>query len=264
MKNAKTVLAFLLALVMLLSVVSTAVYAEDDCEHKWVAGEVVEPTCEKAGYTPYTCSACDATENRDEKEALGHDWDDENAEIDVPTCTQDGLKTIPCKRCEAKKTESLKALGHKWSDKGVVTAPTCTEMGYTTHACERCDATDKRDFVRATGHRAFACSDESTHICTACGTPFAHSFNEWSYDGNNGFFKDGTESRRCCDKGCGYEEHRIVENTNTFHKIVGGATGFGAFLLAAALSPLSWIVKTFNPALHQQIEDAIRELLAQK
>lgn len=185
MKNAKTVLAFLLAMVMLLSVVPIAAYAKD-CEHKWVAGDVVEPTCEEAGYTPYTCSVCDAT--------------------------------------------------------------------------------DKRDFVLATGHRTFACSDadESTHICTDCGKPFAHSFNEWSYDGNNGFFKDGTESRHCCDKGCGYEEHRMVENTSTFHKIVSGATGFGAFLLAASLSPLSWIVKTFNPALHQQIEDAIRDLLAQK
>ena len=43
--------------------------------HDMVAGEVTAPTCTEKGYTTYECSRCDATEIKDETEALGHTYE---------------------------------------------------------------------------------------------------------------------------------------------------------------------------------------------
>ena len=43
--------------------------------HDMVAGAVTAPTCTEKGYTTYECSRCDATEIKDETEALGHTYE---------------------------------------------------------------------------------------------------------------------------------------------------------------------------------------------
>lgn len=47
------------------------------CDHNFVAGSVVAPTCTARGYTVYTCSACGSTENRDYTEPTGHSYADD-------------------------------------------------------------------------------------------------------------------------------------------------------------------------------------------
>lgn len=47
------------------------------CDHNFVAGSVVAPTCTARGYTVYTCSACGSTENRNYTEPTGHSYADD-------------------------------------------------------------------------------------------------------------------------------------------------------------------------------------------
>jgi len=46
----------------------------------------------------------------------------------------------------------LAPLGHDFVQ-GETVAPTCTENGYTLYACARCDVTEKRNIVKASGHK---------------------------------------------------------------------------------------------------------------
>lgn len=48
------------------------------CEHDWVAGTPVAATCTEDGYTPYTCSKCNAVKTGDVVPATGHDFGDDN------------------------------------------------------------------------------------------------------------------------------------------------------------------------------------------
>ena len=87
------------------------------CDHDWVAGTVVEPTCTEEGYTLYTCSKCMATETRDIQPALGHASDGNT------DCSKDTL----CTRCGAVLIPS----GHQW------TAGTSQE-NKIIYTCTRC------------------------------------------------------------------------------------------------------------------------------
>ena len=114
--------------------------------HDFAAGEVVAPKCEEQGYTIYDCSRCDATENRDVVAALGHKYDQNNADakyLATPaTCTAKATyyKSCSCGQFDAEKSEKFEygeiaVDAHDW-DEGVYTEPTCTADGYTTYTCK--------------------------------------------------------------------------------------------------------------------------------
>lgn len=79
-------------------------------------------------------------------ECTKHDWDEGKVTTE-PTCTKDGIKTYTCKNCATTKTETIKALGHDYSNEWTIDkAATCTEEGSKSHHCTRCD--DKKDVSR--------------------------------------------------------------------------------------------------------------------
>ena len=84
-------------------VAGSIVVEEQTCDHNWVAGTPVPPTCTEAGYTPYTCSVCGKTENRDEVPALNHSFTNYVSDGNA-TCKDDGTKTAKCDRCDATDT----------------------------------------------------------------------------------------------------------------------------------------------------------------
>jgi len=98
--------------------ISRETVAIDPLGHDFVAGEVVPATCTEAGYTVYTCSRCDATENRDEVPAPGHTPAEAVEENVVPaTCTEAGSKdlVVYCSVCGAeisRETQVIEAPGH--------------------------------------------------------------------------------------------------------------------------------------------------------
>ena len=147
------------------------------CAHQWVAGETVPPTCTEAGYTPYTCSLCNATKNDDFVDALGH-TEGEPVIVEA-TCTEDGSKTVSCTVCEEViSTEVLKATGHTPGEPVIVEA-TCTENGSKTVSCTVCEAVISTEVLEATGHTTVnkvitypTSTEEGSYVkyCTVCET----------------------------------------------------------------------------------------------
>ena len=104
--------------------------------------------------------------------ALGHDFGDWILTTE-PTCTEEGVETRTCSRCEEAETRPVDALGHDYI--AVVTAPTCTEQGYTTHTCSRCGDEYVDTYVDALGH----------------------DFGEWILTTEPTCTEEGVETRTC-------------------------------------------------------------------
>ena len=187
--------------------------------HKEVKDAAVAATCEKAGKTEGShCSVCGKViKAQKEVPALGHNWDSGKI-TKAATCTEAGVKTYTCTRCQKTKTEEIKATGHKevkdaavaatcekagktegshcsvcgkvikaqkevpvlghsWDAGKITKAATCTETGVKTHTCIRCQKT-KTEEVKATGHKFSAWKTSSkatiyspakqTRECTSC------------------------------------------------------------------------------------------------
>ena len=78
-------------------------------------------------------------------ECTKHDWNEFEVTTE-PTCTKDGIKTYTCKNCSTTKTETIKALGHDYSNEWTIDKEsTCQEEGSKSHHCSRCD--DKEDIT---------------------------------------------------------------------------------------------------------------------
>ena len=152
--------------------------------------EVVVPTCTAGGYTKHTCSVCGDSYTDAATAAKGHDWND-GVVTTAPGCVTTGVKTYTCANCEERKTEEIKADGHKHVA-GTPVAPTCTEAGYTTYTCA-CGDSYNADETEPKGHSYEAVVTNptcitggyTTHTC-ACGDsyvdektePQGHSWNE--------------------------------------------------------------------------------------
>ena len=107
-----------------------------------------------------------------------HEWD-AGVITKKPTCTEDGVKTFTCKKCNTTREETITHEGHK-SDAGTITTePTCTETGVKTYKCTVCGNVIKTEPVPANGHKSDAgtitteptCTEkgEKTYKCTVCG-----------------------------------------------------------------------------------------------
>ncbi len=91
--------------------------AESGCAHNYTEVVTVS-TCEKSGYTTYTCSNCGDTYTGNETAALGHDYVETAVNA---TCTEAGSVTTTCSRCDYESVQEITALGHNYTS--VVTAP---------------------------------------------------------------------------------------------------------------------------------------------
>ena len=168
------------------------------CEHDYES-VVTEPTCEKGGYTTYTCKLCGHSSVGDETETTGHSFVDGACEhcgaidpavceheyesvVTEPTCEDAGYTTHTCTLCgDVKIDTEVEALGHSYGEDGtctacgqtkpcehafedVVTEPTCEEPGYTTHTCTLCGEVVVDTETEALGH-----SYGEDGVCTNCG-----------------------------------------------------------------------------------------------
>ncbi|MCM1485112.1 MAG: methyl-accepting chemotaxis protein, partial [Faecalibacterium sp.] len=148
--------------------------------------EVKTPaTCTEMGVTTYKCVRCDATEDRTDIAALGHNYE---STVTEPTCTEGGYTTHTCSRCDDSYTDSeTEALGHECTVFVEVKTPaTCTEMGVTTYKCIRCDATEDKTDIEALGHNYESTVTEptcteggyTTHTCSRCDDSYTDSETE--------------------------------------------------------------------------------------
>ena len=112
------------------------------------SSDVTQPTCDKMGYTTYTCVDCGDSYKGDYTDPTGHNY---KTAVTKPTCTTLGYTTYTCASCgDSYKSDYVELLGHNY--KAVVTAPTCTEGGYTTFTCSRCGDSYVANYTAALGH----------------------------------------------------------------------------------------------------------------
>ena len=126
--------------------------------------ELKAADCENEGLRIHTCTVCGYAETEN-LNPLGHDWEDEFTVDKEATCTEDGSKSIHCKRCDAVKDSTvIPATGHDTEIVGTK-EPTCTEAGYTGDlVCKKCgEIVELGKAIPATGHSF------KDGKCTVCG-----------------------------------------------------------------------------------------------
>ena len=152
-------------------------------------------------------------------ECTKHDWDQGKVTTE-PTCTKEGIKTYTCKNCATTKIETIKSLGHDYSNEWTVDKEaTCTQEGSKSHHCTRCD--DKKDVTvipklnhnwdsgvettKATcakdGVKTYTCKDcktTKTETINALGHNYS---NDWTIDKAATCQEEGSKSHHCtrCD-----------------------------------------------------------------
>ena len=166
--------------------------------HKTELKNTKEATCTAKGYTgDKVCKNCGKTiEKGKDVAALGHSWDAGKITTKA-TCTEKGAKTYTCAVCDATKTESIAALGHKTELKNTKEA-TCTAKGYTgDKVCKTCGKTiEKGKDVAALGHSWDAgkittkatCTEKGvkTYTCKTCSATKSESIAAISHNYKNG------------------------------------------------------------------------------
>ncbi len=188
--------------------------------HKYILTKRDAPTCESDGVLYGKCSRCSKTITKQDAKnpALGHDWTDngdgtatcgregceKNHTHDLdsgtttvaPTCTTTGEKKYCCAytNCPYKKTESLKATGHKNKETRNYKKPTCKYEGYTGDTyCKDCGTllssgkpTKKfdHDWNSGTVTKKATCKEEGsvTYTCENCGETETVSTKKTKHD----------------------------------------------------------------------------------
>lgn len=163
---------------------------------------VVEPTCTADGYTEHKCKDCGRVVRSDVTKALGHDY--ASKITTKASCTEDGVLTYICTRCDESYTEKIPATGHKYND--VVTEASCDKGGYTLHTCANCGDTYKDKFTAPTGHKytkatvkQASCKTDGVDVytCDTCGD----SYSEVIKAKGHVYASEVTKKANCTDDG---------------------------------------------------------------
>lgn len=120
------------------------------------------------------------------------------------TCTEDGVLTYICTRCDESYTEKIPATGHKYND--VVTEASCDKGGYTLHTCANCGDSYKDNFIAPTGHKytkttvkQASCETDGVNVytCDTCGD----SYSEVIKAKGHVYASEVTKKANCTDDG---------------------------------------------------------------
>ena len=160
---------------------------------------VTAPTCEAAGYTTYTCSACDHSYVADATAALNH-----NIVVDeavAPTCTETGLTAGEhCSRCDYKVAqETVDALGH-----------TAGEVVVENNVDPDCVNAGKYDNVVYCS----VCVEELSRE-TVTVKALGHTWGDWITDVPATEEVEGTKHREC--ENCDATENGIIPTLDHVH-----------------------------------------------
>ena len=124
--------------------------------------KVVDPTCDKQGYTLHTCSLCGDTYKDEYTDATGHSYKDK---VVKPTCTEGGFTLHVCEICnDTYVDEETEALKHNFKETWE-----SNEKGHY-HVCARCGIPSEieehvPDYDEATTEHGIT--------CTVCGYEIA-------------------------------------------------------------------------------------------
>ena len=147
------------------------VTATPPCLHETTNTETVDATCTTAGYTKVTCAECGEIISYVTVDALGHN-NVETGRTEA-TCTETGSVTYVCSRCSETTTETIEALGHEYdTENAEIIEATCTETGSITYTCTRC-GDNVSQTIPAKGHTpgdwVIISDTQQVRYCTVCG-----------------------------------------------------------------------------------------------
>lgn len=193
-------------------------HAYDD-EHS----EKHEADCTHSGYTTYTCTRnCGNTINVYDKDAEGHVWS-KTAFDSTATCTERGMATYKCEKCNSTIEVEAAALGHDYSELTETVEATCNSVGHKTYKCSRsrCEATHTEYSDKLGGHKFGALQEIQTATdvlpgikvrkCETCGLyeyDYTAPTGAHEYDGGVVTKKatctqDGEKTYTCISEHCG-------------------------------------------------------------
>ena len=168
-------------------------------EHHYDIIEVVDPTCERDGYTKYTCSVCGHFYIADYVPHTGHTYTSDFKVILEPTCHSTGVKARTCKYCgqidpdDAHYVE-IQELPHNYGDWVFTTDPTCETNGVKVRTCQNPGCAEK---------------DEG-HTQTVVVGKLGHNYGEWKVVKESTCVMNG-EKQRVCDRCGGIDTAEIAK-----------------------------------------------------
>ena len=165
------------------------IYEQTDYGHV-LKDVLVEATCTESASINSVCELCEeviktkAVVGEDNK-PLGHDLvlDTSNEDYKAQSCTDAGVGTYVCSRCDYTVSKSEAALGHKWTEEGELVDAGCEHGAGIKYTCENgCGEVKIDEFTddrkeEALGHEleeeviAPTCSEKGYTLvtCTRCG-----------------------------------------------------------------------------------------------
>ena len=104
--------------------------------------EITPPTCQKGGYSTYTCTKCGWTEQGAVTDPIDHNYIET---IQEATCTEEGYSLFTCDMCgDNYKDNHTPVVDHKWGDWIVTTQPSTSQEGVETRTCTVCSVKEER------------------------------------------------------------------------------------------------------------------------
>lgn len=173
----------------------------------------VDPTCDTRGYDLEKCKNCGHEEKKNEKEAIGHDyeaiwsWVEDEGNI---TATL----TLTCKRDKEHAIQKAAVVDIK-----KFVAPSCSDGGSTTYLAVVCYnqityedeyVVGEENYTHQPGEEWKYNSEQHYYICTLCGEKVdaeKHTFDEGTVTEQATCAKEGTMTYACA---CGYKKEESV------------------------------------------------------
>ena len=231
----KRIFALVLSCLVTLTVLPMAAFAEtasaeephvhseeEECTHTWVLDAVLsESDCRNQihGIGRYYCENCGAY---DYQQLPLHSFGTEGVITKPASCTENGVITYTCTKCDATYTEGITATGHTYDNGQVTTEPSCTGNGVRTFTCSACGDT-YTEAIPATGHTyddgvkteaTCTANGYTTYTCTGCGASYqtdivpatGHSYDGGVVTTDPTCTDNGIETFTCTDCGATYTQ----------------------------------------------------------
>ncbi len=181
-----------------------------------------DATCEKAGASVNTCTACGYSEST-EIPAKGHNY--KVSETVNPTCITEGKTVYRCVNCKDEYSEAIECVAHKYTSKNI--QATCTSNGYVLNICEVCNDEKTGSFTPPKAHNYHSsvvaptcvgngytvkiCSDCFAHEETDIVAPTGHKWSDWTVKESPDCVNTGINERVCT--ACSESEEKTISAT---------------------------------------------------
>lgn len=166
---------------------------------------VTEPTCEKDGYTTYTCQ-CGDSYTDEIVTSLGHDWDNGTV-LKAASCMEEGTMHYTCLNDSTHtKDEPISKTSHNLTKHDKTDSTCVTKGNIEYYSCSVCE----KYFADAEGKNII---EDKESVLKDLST--SHEFSNWKIDSAE-FGKEGKLVRECNVDGCDEKEYLTNNISNVY------------------------------------------------